>query len=131
MKCLRGIIQVPIIDEKRLCAQVSIKRGGFGIRDPVLRSPAASLYSSFATACTVGPCGTTPGLDVGLSSVSPSTTTQRVAPRSTRRQSCLSKLCDAQTLGFLMQKASQSHWISLNSIRSRGGSLAVIMRVVL
>ena len=48
-QCLGGIIQAAIIREARLRAQVSIKTGGFGIRDLVLHASAAFLASSTST----------------------------------------------------------------------------------
>ena len=50
MKCLGEIIQGAITQEAWLRAQVSVKKGGFDIRDSVIHSPAAFLPSSSRTA---------------------------------------------------------------------------------
>ena len=49
MRCLRGIIRVPISDETWRWAEVSSKQGKFGNRDPVHHSPASFLASSSST----------------------------------------------------------------------------------
>ena len=47
--CLWGTIQVPSTEGAWHQAQASIKKGGFGIGDPVLHNPAAFLTSSSGT----------------------------------------------------------------------------------
>ena len=48
-RCLGGILAATLSNDTWLRARVSVKKGGFGIRDPVLHSPAAFVSSITST----------------------------------------------------------------------------------
>ena len=107
--------------EARLCAQASIKKGGFG--DPMLHFPAAFLATSSSTAALCNSLWThpmwTPPRHI---SATPSDDDAAWRPDAAMRtQSYLSHLCDAYILDTLM--ATQRDWISFELRRAQGRSL--------